>query len=74
MLAASLLGVSRAWVLARPEAVLTPEQERALPGGRRPPERGEPLHTSSRPLGGSGMQFAVSPAVLIHAAETEHTW
>lgn len=71
VLAAELLGVDRAWVLAHPETALTPEQERAfLEAGARL-ERGEPLPYVLGHWEFYGMQFAVSPAVLIPRPETE---
>ncbi len=72
LLLRSILGQSRAWLLAHPEAEITPEQ--AARYGELLRRRGlhEPVQYI---LGGQefyGLQLRVTPAVLIPRPETEH--
>lgn len=64
-------GRDRAWLLAHPEAQISPEQQRHFRGlaGRR--GRGEPLQYLTGEQEFFGLRFFVSPDVLIPRPETE---
>jgi release factor glutamine methyltransferase len=68
---AHILGVKRAWVLAHPEAVLSPQQEQSLNENLRRLESGEPLPYVLGHWEFYGLDFVVGPAVLIPRPETE---
>lgn len=68
---AHILGRPRTWVLAHPELELTPEQKAELKGQIRRLESGEPLPYVLRRWEFFGMEFDLSPAVLIPRPETE---
>jgi release factor glutamine methyltransferase len=70
-LLAHVLGSSRAWVLAHPEASLTPEQEKALRCAGVRLEAGEPLPYVLGHWEFFGLDYTVSPDVLIPRPETE---
>jgi len=71
ILLAHVLEVSRAWVLAHPEASLNAEQERAWNFATARLEGGEPLPYILGHWEFYGLDFSVSPAVLIPRPETE---
>jgi release factor glutamine methyltransferase len=71
VLLAHLLGVSRAWVLAHPEAQLSPEQESALQAALDRLEGGEPLPYVLGHWEFYGLDLIVTPEVLIPRPETE---
>jgi release factor glutamine methyltransferase len=71
VLLAHVLGVSRAWVLAHPEIVLTPIQQQHLTTGLERLEAGEPLPYVLGHWEFFGLDFIVSPDVLIPRPETE---
>ncbi len=71
VLLAHMLGKPRAWVLAHPETTLTPKQERALEKALRQLESGVPLPYVLGKWEFFGLEFEVSPEVLIPRPETE---
>jgi release factor glutamine methyltransferase len=71
VLAADLLGVSRAWILAHPEVELSAEQVQAFMANGCRLEQGEPLPYLLGHWEFFGLDFIVSPAVLIPRPETE---
>lgn len=71
VLLAHVTGKSRSWVLARPKASLTPEQEQALETAIRQREAGVPLPYLLGHWEFFGLDFNVSPEVLIPRPETE---
>jgi release factor glutamine methyltransferase len=71
ILLAHVLGASRAWVLAHPEASLSAPQEQALHAAGERLEAGEPLPYVLGHWEFYGLDFIVSPDVLIPRPETE---
>jgi release factor glutamine methyltransferase len=71
LLLAHVLGVTRAWVLAHPEVIFNPDQRADLEAGLRRLEAGEPLPYLLGHWEFYGLDFTVSPAVLIPRPETE---
>lgn len=71
VLAAQILDRSRAWVLAHPEAVLSPEQAARFQAALARLAAGEPLPYVLGRWEFFGLEFAVTPAVLIPRPETE---
>ncbi len=71
VLLAHVTGRSRSWVLAHPEASLTPEQEKALETAVRQLQAGIPLPYILGHWEFFGLDFDVSPDVLIPRPETE---
>lgn len=71
VLLAHVVGQPRAWVLAHPENRLTPLQEKTLQSYLDRLEKGEPLPYVLGVWEFYGMQFFVTPAVLIPRPETE---
>jgi len=71
VLQAHILGASRAWILTHPEVSLTPAQEQALRGAMARLEGGEPLPYLLGHWEFYGLDFIVSPDVLIPRPETE---
>lgn len=71
VLLAHATGKNRAWVLAHPEAVLTPEQEQTFLALKARYEAGEPLPYLLGHWEFYGLDFHVSPDVLIPRSETE---
>lgn len=71
ILVAQILGSSRAWVLAHPEASLSSELEQALRDAGARLEAGEPLPYILGHWEFFGLDFIVSPDVLIPRPETE---
>lgn len=71
VLLAHVMGRSRSWLLAHPEASLTPEQEQALETVVRQREAGVPLPYILGHWEFFGLDFNVSPEVLIPRPETE---
>jgi release factor glutamine methyltransferase len=71
VLLAHVTGKNRAWVLAHPEAVLTPEQEQTFLALKARYEAGEPLPYLLGNWEFYGLDFYVSPDVLIPRPETE---
>ncbi len=72
VLVAHLLGAPRTWVLIHPEARLSPAQTEALGRSLERLRRGEPLPYVLGEWEFYGLQFEVSPAVLIPRPESEH--
>jgi release factor glutamine methyltransferase len=70
-LLAHVLGSTRAWVLAHPEASLSSAQVQSLDDARARLEGGEPLPYVLGHWEFYGLDFIVSPAVLIPRPETE---
>jgi release factor glutamine methyltransferase len=68
---AHVLACSRAWVLAHPEAGLSAEQEQTLQGAQFRLEGGEPLPYVLGHWEFYGLDYTVSPDVLIPRPETE---
>lgn len=66
-----VLGVDRAWLLAHPEADLTPEQEKRLMHAVARLEQGEPLPYVLGHWEFYGLDFIISKDVLIPRPETE---
>lgn len=71
VLLAHVMGRSRSWLLAHPEVSLTPEQEQALETVVRQREAGVPLPYILGHWEFFGLDFNVSPEVLIPRPETE---
>jgi release factor glutamine methyltransferase len=71
VLLAHVLDKPRAWLLAHPEATLTPTQERALEEALRQLESGVPLPYVLGKWEFFGLEFRVTPEVLIPRPETE---
>ncbi len=71
VLLAHVTGRSRSWLLAHPDASLTPEQEQALETAARQREAGVPLPYILGHWEFFGLDFNVSPEVLIPRPETE---
>ncbi len=71
VLVASILDKPRAWVLAHPEAGLTPEQQAALQAALERLEGGEPLPYVLGHREFYGLDFKITPDVLIPRPETE---
>jgi release factor glutamine methyltransferase len=71
VLAADLLRVGRAWILAHPEAELSSDQVLAFEASGYRLEQGEPLPYVLGHWEFYGLDFRVSPAVLIPRPETE---
>lgn len=71
VLLADLLGQPRAWILAHPEATLTPDQSRRLAERLARLEGGLPLPYELGHWEFFGLDFLVSPAALIPRPETE---
>lgn len=71
VLLAHVLDKPRAWLLAHPEATLTPTQERALEEALRQLESGVPLPYVLGKWEFFGLEFKVTPEVLIPRPETE---
>lgn len=71
VLLADLLGKSRAWVLAHPEACLDKEQTESFWQAAARLEEGEPLPYILGRREFYGLEIAVTPAVLIPRPETE---
>ena len=65
------LGVSRAWILAHPEATLTPAQSQQLEENLAQLEAGQPLPYVLGEWEFFGRKYRVSPDVLIPRPETE---
>src|SRR5262245_52829956 len=71
VLLAHVLGKDRSWVLAHPEATLTPKQETALETAIRKRQAGTPLPYILGQWEFFGLDFEVTPDVLIPRPETE---
>lgn len=71
VLLAHVLQKPKTWVLAHPETHLNPEQKAHLEGLVRRLQQGEPLPYLTGRQAFFGLDFAVSPAVLIPRPETE---
>lgn len=71
VLLAFILGKPRAWVLAHPEAVLSPEQTHQLEIALARLENGEPLPYVLGHWEFYGLDFIITPDVLIPRPETE---
>jgi release factor glutamine methyltransferase len=71
VLLAHALEKPRAWVLAHPESILTPQQQRQLTGLLGGLAQGQPLPYLTGRQEFFGLPFEVSPAVLIPRPETE---
>jgi release factor glutamine methyltransferase len=71
VLLAHLLSVSRAWVLAHPEVMLTPEHEKQLIAALARLESGQPLPYVLGEWEFYGLTFELTPGVLIPRPETE---
>jgi len=71
VLLAHVLGVKRSWLLAHPEVELTHEQEQVLRDSLARLESGEPLPYVLGHWEFFGLDFALSPSVLIPRPETE---
>ncbi|MDI6693417.1 MAG: peptide chain release factor N(5)-glutamine methyltransferase [Anaerolineales bacterium] len=71
VLLAAILGRPRSWVMAHPEARLTPQQEAALTEKLARLEKGEPLPYVLGRWEFYGLEFEVSSAALIPRPETE---
>jgi release factor glutamine methyltransferase len=71
LLLAHILGVTRAWVLAHPEVILSTQQLSELEAGALRLEAGEPLPYLLGHWEFFGLDFIVTPAVLIPRPETE---
>lgn len=65
------LGKPRAWVIAHPETLITPQQQRELTGLLARLAAGEPLPYLTGHWEFFGLDFLVTPAVLIPRPETE---
>jgi release factor glutamine methyltransferase len=64
-------GHTRAWLLSHPEASLTPEQEKALNSAMRKIQDGMPLPYVLGRWEFFGLDFKITPSVLIPRPETE---
>lgn len=71
LLIAHVLGRPRSWVMAHPEAKLAPEEHSALASAAARLEEGEPLPYILGQWEFYGLEFFVTPAVLIPRPETE---
>ena len=71
VLLAHILGCQRSWVLAHPEICLNPEQSAELESRLTRLENGEPLPYVLQRREFFGLDFSVSPKVLIPRPETE---
>ncbi len=71
VLLAHVLGKSRAWVLAHPEAELSSEEQQRLAAGLARLRAGEPLPYVLGHWEFFGLDFLVTPDVLIPRPETE---
>lgn len=71
VLLAHVLGKDRTWVLAHPEAILTPKQETAIETAIRQRQAGMPLPYILGQWEFFGLDFEVTPDVLIPRPETE---
>jgi release factor glutamine methyltransferase len=71
VLLAHISGKNRAWVLAHPEALLTPEQQNALRAAVSRLEGGEPLPYVLGYWAFYGLEFIVNTETLIPRPETE---
>ena len=71
VLLAHILGCQRSWVLAHPEICLNPEQSAELESRLTRLENGEPLPYVLQRREFFGLDFSVSPQVLIPRPETE---
>ena len=71
MLLAHVLGRPRSWVVAHPEAILNPAQHEQLEIALERLEGGEPLPYVLGRWEFYGLEFIVSPDVLIPRPETE---
>src|SRR5947208_851 len=71
LLIGHVLGVSRTWLAAHPEAVLSPEQQQTVEELVARRERREPLPYLLGRWEFLGMSLRVTPAVLIPRPETE---
>jgi len=71
VLVAHALGCPRAWVLAHPEVILTPQQQRHLTRLLAGLAQGTPLPYLTGRQEFFGLEFEVSPVVLIPRPETE---
>ncbi len=71
VLLAHVLGCNRSWVLAHPEKVLTNDQEQDLLSARQALLQGQPLPYVLGRWEFFGLDFLVSPQVLIPRPETE---
>jgi len=71
VLLAHVLDKPRAWLLGHPETTLTPKQERALEEALRQLESGVPLPYVLGKWEFFGLEFEVTPEVLIPRPETE---
>lgn len=71
-LLAHVLGKDRAWLIAHPDARLTPEQQRDYEALLERRAAGEPLAYVTGEAWFYGRRFDVTPAVLVPRPETEH--
>lgn len=71
LLLAHTIGKSRSWVMAHPEATLTPQQEAAIETAIQQRQEGFPLPYLLGRWEFFGLDFDVTPAVLIPRPETE---
>ncbi len=71
VLLAQILGKPKAWLLAHPEATLTKEENQALEASIHRLEQGEPLPYVLGHWEFYGLDFRVTPEVLIPRPETE---
>ncbi len=72
LLLAHVLQRSRAWLIAHPEAQLTPQQHREYDALLQRRAQGEPIAYLIGDAWFYGRRFEVTPAVLIPRPETEH--
>ncbi len=71
VLIAHIVNKPRAWVIAHPELTLTPDQQKQLDDSRARLEQGEPFPYVLGHWEFFGLDFEVTPAVLIPRPETE---
>ena len=71
LVAAYVLGQSREWVIAHPETILTSSQVGLLGNALKRLQTGEPLAYITGKRSFYGLEFKVSPAVLVPRPETE---
>jgi release factor glutamine methyltransferase len=71
VLLAHITGKNRAWLLSHPEARLSPEQERTFQQAKQRLDAGEPLPYILGHWEFFGLEFEVTPEVLIPRPETE---